>query len=119
VYCYILVSPTVQKTVESPQSVLEENSVTLSFQILNANPLVTTEQIQWYFNGSVPLSSNDLFGTVLRFSNNYWTLKICNVSYDIQGRFSMVASNVAGSDSDYIDVIVEGNSNSFLHNILS
>ena len=103
-------SPAVERTIGSPISVLEGNSVTLTFLILNANPAVTASQTQWYFNNSVALRPlNNLFGNVLVFSNNYWSLSISNVNYNIQGRISMVANNLAGGGSDYIDIIVEGN----------
>ena len=101
--------PTVESTIGNRISVLEGNSVTLSFRILNANPTVTSSQIQWYFNNSVALTpSINLFGNTPRFSNNLWNLIISNVNYNIQGRISMVANNVVGSDTDFIDLIVEG-----------
>jgi len=103
------VRPTVESAIGSSISVLEGSSVTLSFRILNANPAVTSSQIQWYFNSSVALRPlNDLLGNALRFIND-WSLKISNINYNIQGRISMVANNVVGGDTDYIDVIVEGN----------
>ena len=106
-----IVHPTVESTIGSRISVLEGYSVTLSFRILNANPTVTSSQIRWYFNNSVVLTPlNNLFGNTLMimFSNNLWNLIISNVNYNIQGRISMVANNVVGSDTDFIDLIVEG-----------
>ena len=109
-YFYITVRPTVQSTIsERHISELEDNPVTLTFSILNANPAVTTSQILWYFNGSVALRPlNTLFGNALLFSPNYRTLTISNVNYNIQGRISLVANNVVGGDSDYIDLTIEG-----------
>jgi len=103
------VRPTVESTIGSRISVLEGNPVTLRFRILNANPAVTSSQIQWYFNNSVALRPlNDLFGSAINFFDNYWSLIIRNVNYNIQGRISMVANNVVGRDTDFIDLIVEG-----------
>ena len=110
-YFYVTVRPTVQSTIsERHISELEGERIILTFSILNANPAVTTSQILWYFNGSVALRPlNTLFGNVLVFSNNYRTLTISNINYNIQGRISLVANNVVGGDSDYTDLTIEGN----------
>jgi len=104
------VPPTVESTnSERRISVLVGHNITLSFSVFNANPAVSTSQIMWYFNGTTALtSSNSLGGSSLMFLPNRRSLTIRTVNYNLQGRFSMDASNAAGSDSDYIDLVVEG-----------
>ena len=81
----------------------------LQFQIINANPSITTSQIQWYFNNTLAIKyRTTLFGAVLVFSSDLKSLTISNINYNIAGKISITAQNIVGSDSDYIDIIVEG-----------
>ena len=107
---FILVAPTIVSTVVNKTiSSLEGSSVTLQFQIINANPSITTSQIQWYFNSTLAIKyRTTLFGTVLVFSSDLRSLTISNVNYNIAGKISITAQNIVGSDSDYIDLVIEG-----------
>lgn len=70
---------------------------------------MTTNQIQWYFNNTLAIKyRTNLYGNILVFTSDLRSLTISSINYDIAGRISMTAQNAAGSDSDYIDLIIEG-----------
>jgi len=106
----IAVAPAVVSTIANKTTTaLEGNSITLQFQIVNANPSVTTNQIQWYFNNTLAIKYyTNLYGNILVFSSNLRSLTISNINYDIAGRISITAQNIVGSDRNYVDLIVEG-----------
>lgn len=52
--------------------------------------------------------STTLYGNTLAFSRDFRTLTISNLNYDIAGRISVTARNLVGSNSDYVDLIIEG-----------
>lgn len=99
-----VVSPFTNRSI----SALEGNSVVLHFQINNANPSVTADQIEWYFDSVALRYRTNLYGNTLAFSGDHRRLTISNLNYDIAGRFSMTARNLVGSSSDYVDLIIEG-----------
>ena len=105
-----VVAPTIVNTVINKTiSALEGNSVTLQFQIINANPSVTTNQIQWYFNNTLAIKyRTNLYGNILVFTSDLRSLTISSINYDITGRISITAQNIVGSDSNYVDLIIEG-----------
>lgn len=107
---YFVVAPTVVSPVANRSiSALEGNSVVLNFQVINANPSVTADQMEWYFNNTLALRSRtNLYGNTLAFSADFRRLTISNLNYDIAGRFSVTARNLVGSSSDYVDLIIEG-----------
>ena len=81
----------------------------MQFQIINANPSVTTNQIQWYFNNTLGIKYRTiLYGNILVFTSDLRSLTISSINYDITGRISITAQNTVGSDSDYIDLVIEG-----------
>ena len=83
--------------------------LTLKFQILDANPVVDTNQIQWYYNDTLEIRNlASLNGVELEFSSDYRTLNMTNTDYTIAGKFTLVASNLGGEDMDYINVKIEG-----------
>ena len=100
-----VVSPVANRSITA----IERNSVTLGFQIINANPSVTANQIEWYFNNNVALRRlTSLHGNTLAFSRDFRTLTISNLNYNIAGRISVTARNLVGSSSDYVNLIIEG-----------
>ena len=103
-------APTVVSPVSNRSiSALEGNSVILDFQIINANPSVTADQIVWYFNNTLMLRyQTTLYGNTLAFSGDFRRLTISNLNYDIAGRISVTARNLVGSSSDYVDLTIEG-----------
>ena len=111
---YVSISFIVAPTVVSPVAnrtiaALQGDSVTLNFQIIDANPSVTADQIEWYFNNTMALRHlTTLYGNTLAFSRDFRTVTISNLNYDIAGRISVSARNLVGSNSDYVDLIIEG-----------
>ena len=100
-----VVSPGANRTIAA----LQGDSVTLNFQIINANPSVTADQIEWYFNDTMTLRYlTTLYGNTLAFSRDFRTLTISNLNYDIAGRISVTALNLVGSSNDYVNLIIEG-----------
>ena len=84
-------------------------NVVLRFEIQNAIPAVQPNGIVWTYNGGTTLNSrSQLNGASLSFSSNYLTLTISNINCNSGGRFGFSASNVAGSDSSYIDLYLIG-----------
>ena len=84
-------------------------NVVLRFEIQNAIPAVQPNGIVWTYNGGTILNSqSQLNGASLSFSSNYLTLTISNINCNSGGRFGFSASNVAGSDSSYIDLYLIG-----------
>ena len=90
-------------------------SVTLRFEIQNAIPAVQPSGISWTHDGSINLNLLSQFnGASLSFSSDYKTLTISNINCNTGGRFGFTATNVAGSDSSYIDLYLIGKYNKLL-----
>ena len=84
-------------------------TLTLNFQILDANPVVDTSQIQWYVNDTLAIRNlASLNGVELEFSSDYKQLNMTNIDYTIAGKFTLVASNLAGEDTNFVNVRIEG-----------
>ena len=96
-------------------------SVTLTFDITEAVPLVQTSQINWIYSSSfsstptsnasnvditdlTTLNSNSQYS----FSNDLLSLTISNIVAADDGRYFLSVTTVAGSAYSYIDVVVEG-----------
>jgi len=81
----------------------------LRFEIQNAIPTVQPSGITWTHDGGTNLNSLSQFnGATLSFSTDYLTLTISNINCNSEGRFGFSATNVAGSDSSYIDLYLVG-----------
>ena len=94
---------------ENPTSASFGTNVVLRFEIQNAIPEVQRNDIVWTYNGGITLNSLSQFnGAALSFSSDYLTLTISNINCNSGGRFGFSASNVAGSDSSYIDLYLIG-----------
>ena len=110
IHFYCTVAPTVINPIANKMiRAIEDNSVTLNFEIMNANPPVSANQIKWHLNDSLLLNFETIvYGNTLAFSTDYSELTISNLNYDIAGRISFNAHNLVGSSSDYVDLIIEG-----------
>ena len=93
-------------------TVIEGSTESLQFVIHNANPPVQTFEISWLFGNEIRL---DLFpngtvfrGTTLVFSEDYLSLVLINITYNISGRITMRANNAAGQSQDYVNIDVHG-----------
>lgn len=102
--------------------VVEGSTLSLDFTINSANPPVQSHDVIWLLNNETLLNNRSLYeGTSLRFSSNYLSLIISNITYGIAGRISLYAHNPAGYSSDHIDVLVHGKLtmfNSYYHTVL-
>lgn len=88
---------------------IEHESIQISFDILNAHPLVEASGITWRFNDVTALNDlTTLHGATLSFSSDKRTLTISNVTYGIQGQYFFSAFNGAGRGSNLLTVNVEG-----------
>ena len=102
------------------------------FRIDQAAPPVETSNIRWYYTARAPSGTPDFTSSnfqditdlmnrtsrsMLSFSSDRFSLNISNIVQARQtgeetdaGRYFMRASNPAGEDSDYIELIVFGKS---------
>lgn len=97
----------------------EENTTSISFDITEADPKVTTSNIQWIFsstfsndpyNGIDITNQPGLGNSIFTFSTDKLTLTISNVNQTVEGRYYLIANNPAGVDYNYTDLIVHGKS---------
>ncbi len=109
----------------------ESESATLSFSIENASPVVMVSNIRWYYSANFALSlfaSGSEFQEItslpsrtskstLTFSSDRLSLTIGNIvqarmagEETDAGRYFVQATNEAGSDNSYIDIVVNGKS---------
>ena len=115
----------------------ETDTAILTFRIDRANPPVNEENLRWFYSSNFdvidPTVSNmaqEITGLTNRtsvsmftfsaYENNMTTLTVSNVVQAVddqrmetdEGRYFLVATNKAGQNIDYIDLIVFGNSDS-------
>ena len=102
---------------------VEGKSAVLRFNVSNAFPLVTIDNVRWCLNrgGNMTDITNSTMigGNKLTFDNNtlafdsnsaaqIYSLNISNIQPNYTSRFILRVSNPAGVDSNFIDLIVEG-----------
>ena len=95
---------------------VEGNSVVLRFNVINAFPLVTIDNVRWFLNrgGNIIDVTNSTMvdGNILTFDSNsaaqMYSLTISNIQPNYTSRFNLRVSNPAGVDSNFIDLVVEG-----------
>ena len=109
----------------------ESESATLSFSIEKASPVVMVSNIRWYYSANFALSllasgsefqeitslTNRTSKSNLTFSSDRLSLTIDNIvqarmagEETDAGRYFVQATNEAGSDNSYIDIVVNGKS---------
>ena len=109
----------------------KSESATLSFSIENASPVVMVSNIRWYYSANFALSlfasgsefqditslPNRTSKSTLTFSSDRLSLTIDNIvqarmagEETDAGRYFVQATNEAGSDNSYIDIVVNGRS---------
>ncbi len=110
----------------------ESESAILNFRIENASPVVMVSNIRWYYSANFASSlfasgsefqditslSSRTSKSTLTFSNNRLGLTTDNIvqarmagDETDAGRYFLQATNEAGDDNSYIDIVVEGKSN--------
>ena len=88
----------------------------IQFNIRNAAPDVSPDEIQWIFSecftdhpyDSPNIPINDSTSSRYAYSSDYRQLTISNVNQTDEGRYFLVASNPAGVHYNHIDIIVHG-----------
>ena len=104
-----LVPPFVRPVGPSTVVAIEHQSIQITFEVINAYPVVEPSGITWRFNDATVLTDlTTLNGATLSFSSDRRTLTISDVTYDIQGQYFFDAFNGAGRGSNYLTVNVEG-----------
>ena len=116
---------------DSDQSVTanESTSAVLSFRIDNAAPPVSTSNIRWFYSPNQPQTlfaegndfqeitnlMNRTSKSTLEFTNDFINLTIDNIvqarpgnTKTDTGRYFLEATNEAGMDSSYMDLVVFG-----------
>ena len=105
-------------------------SAVLSFRIDNAAPPAMTSDLHWYYTASAPSGVADFSSTdfqeitnllsrtstsSLSYSNDMLTLTVSGIVQALMmgeetdaGRYFLRASNPAGEDSSFIDLVVYG-----------
>ena len=95
---------------------LEEETIDIQFSIINDSPRVQSSDIQWFFsedrdNASefIDITNNNMIGTtVLSFSDSLLNLKLSGLTQEAAGIYRLVATNPAGTDSNYTNLTIEG-----------
>ena len=100
---YFIVPPTVVSDLSTYLGVVHE-SVTISFKILHASPLVNITNIQWFFNDTRLTSSESRYN----FSSDLLSLIINTLQHSDEGVYTLIASNEAGTNSTSVFLEIEG-----------
>ena len=79
-------------------------SVTLTFSIVDASPQVILDNIQWMFNDAVINNFTEHI-----FFPDLLSLTLTNVQHSDQGYYSLTATNEAGTNTTSVFLEVEGN----------
>ena len=95
---------------------VEGEEAVLSFNVINAFPPVTIDNVRWLLNrGGIitDITNNTMVdNSTLTFESNsttqMYSLTISNIQPNYTSRFILRVSNPAGVDSDCIILIVEG-----------
>lgn len=110
----LLMSPTdsVIKAIHSRDSQPKEE-VVINFNITRGYPLLQLENVHWSFqpfgtDTQTTIVPSDHYQTLVGINGSYVRLVIKNVLYSDSGRYYVIVSNGAGSNSGYIDVNVSG-----------
>ena len=95
---------------------VEGEEAKLTFNVINAFPPVTIDNVRWLLNREgiiTDITNNTMVdNNILTFEGNsttqIYSLTISNIQLNYTSRFILRVSNPAGVDSNYIDFIIEG-----------
>ena len=112
---YNLASPLIMSENSSVTGV-EGRSIVLTFNVIDAFPPVTIDNVRWLLNREgiiTDITNNTMVdNNTLTFESNSTTqtysLTISNIQPNYTSRFILRVSNPAGVDSNFTDLIVEG-----------
>ena len=107
-------APLVTAVGSMDQTLLEGESVMITV-LIDAKPSVMVGDIQWYFvmfgsNVTINITGSTMLGdgrTRLQFSPNRQSLMLSDVSLSSSGLYFVVASNLAGSGSNFTLITVQ------------
>ena len=97
---------------------LEQESLTIRFSIVDAAPPVQVSNIRWFFtaggmdeSNAIDITEQTTIGeTVLTFSASLLELTISSITQGASGIYTLVATNPAGTGSNFTDLeMVQGN----------
>ena len=112
VIIFLTVAPLVRGLQNQNLTVTEGSTLLLQFVIHDANPPVQTFGISWFFGNDVRLNlfpNGTVFqGTRLTFSDDYLSLLLNDITYNVSGRMTLQADNAAGQSQDHVNIIVHG-----------
>ena len=83
----------------------------LGFQIVNASPSVTPDNIKWFFqplNDTLPKIEIVDDGVTYMFTSDNLNLTVMNVSNEVEGTYTIEVQNEAGMDSGRVTIVIEG-----------
>jgi len=110
--CCNIVAPVVRSLQNRDFTVTEGSTAAIQFEIHNANPPVRRFEIVWLYGEDTELNflpnGTVIDGTTITFSDDYLTLTLTNITYNISGRLEFSANNVAGRSTEYVDITVHG-----------
>ena len=112
---YNLVPPLVVPVNPSIIGVEGEEAV-LTFNVINAFPPVTIDNVRWLLNreGNIADITNNTMvnNNILTFESNsstrIYSLTVSNIQPNFTSRYILSVRNPAGVDSNFINLIVEG-----------
>ena len=115
---YIFAVPAVVLYTAEEVVALEGGSATLQFSIESASPPIQLSGICWYFqptgaNYSIDITQEATLpgsSSTLVYSNDRLSLTIGQITRQANGRFTLSATNSAGTTSNSTNLIVEGKS---------
>ena len=84
------------------------NSVSLSFIVVNDSPEVELQNIQWSFNGTVLNNVTTPSDPRYSFSNDLMNLTIRSLQHMDEGLYTLTATNEAGTNSSSVNLQIEG-----------
>ena len=107
-FFHFSVPPRVLIDTDNPLGVVNQ-SVTLTFSIVDASPQVILDNIQWMFNDTVINNFTEPLLLEHIFSPDLLSLTLTNVQHSDQGYYSLTATNEAGTNTTSVFLEVEGN----------
>lgn len=107
---YLIVPPDVSVIGSNSVLGVVGDSITLSFNILNASPMVDTSDIQWTFtsNSAVTTVITGVSTNGYSFSMNLLVLTIIGLTHGHEGNYTLRATNPAGISQATITLQIEG-----------
>ena len=85
-----------------------DNSVSLTFTVVNDSPKVELRNILWKFNGAILNNLTTPSDPRYSFSDDLMNLEIRGLQHMDEGVYTLTATNEAGTNSSSINLQIEG-----------